>query len=106
MSRESWRRTYDFDPETSRQAPLAAGQFTRPDEARLRGGDVDVVRRLRPRLGDGGDRPGILRARYTPASCREDERHWLLVEDDCVLHATVARLQLGARTDAVGSERR
>ena len=43
--------------------PGAAEERARPHAARLRGRDVDAVRRLRPRLGHRRDRPGVLGAR-------------------------------------------
>src|SRR4029079_12664860 len=98
-----WRFvSHDVDSEAARPSPFTAGQRPRPNETRLRGRDVAAVRGLRTRLRDGGDRSGVLRARHSSAPRREDERHRLLVEDDRVLHAPVAWLQLRAWTDAVG----
>ena len=48
--------------ETSGRPPEPAAEQARPHAARLRGRDVDAVRRLRPRLGHRGDRAGVLGA--------------------------------------------
>jgi hypothetical protein len=49
--------------------------------ARLRGPDLDAVRRLRPRLDLGGDHPGLLGARHRAAPRGQALGHRLLVED-------------------------
>ena len=67
---------------------------------RLRGRDVDAVRRVRPRLRHRRAGPGAVGARPATPPRREDERHRLLVEDDRVLPEAVARLQRRARSHA------
>ena len=63
------------------------------------------MRRLRTRFGDCRAGARGVGARAAAASCCEDERHRLLVENDGVFHEAVARLQQRARTHAVGDDR-
>ena len=86
--------------------PSLAAEQARPHRARLRGRDVDAVRRLRPRLGHRRDRARLLRARHAAAHGRQAVGHRLLVEDADVLRLRRARLQLGARPHAGHRDRR
>ena len=81
-------------------------QHARLHAPRLRRRDLDAVRRLRPRLDLGGDRPGVLRPRRRAASRREAVRYRLLVEDADLLPRQLARLQQRPRPDAVGADGR
>ena len=73
---------------------------------RLRGLDLDLVRRLRPRLDHCRHHRGLFRALGRAAPGGEDLRHRLLVEDADLFPRQLARLQLGARPHAVGADRR
>ena len=63
------------------QAPSSGPQEERGrlHAPRLRGQDLDPVRRLRPRLDHGRDHPGLLRARHPAAPRGQALRHRLLV---------------------------
>ena len=96
--------TYIAKPKFHHPAP--AEERARLYPSRLRGLDLDAVRRLRPRLDLGRDHRGLLRARDRAASRREAFRHRLLVEDADLFPRQVARLQFGARPHALGADRR
>ena len=103
----SWSgASHAVTPETGRRPPEPAPQQARPHAARLRGGDVHAVRRLRPRLGDRRHRARVLRARHAAAHDRQAVGHRLLVEDADLLRQRRARLQLGARAHAGHRHRR
>ena len=85
--------------------PGAAEERARLHPPRLRGLDLDAVRRLRPRLDPGA----IIEACFEldrAAPRGQDFRHRLLVEDADLFPRQFARLQLGARPHAVGADRR
>ena len=87
--------------------PSLADQRARADPPRLRGRDVDAVRRLRPRLDHRRDRRAPSGScRLPPAHDRQALRHRLLVEDTDLLRQRRARLQLGARPHALHRHRR
>ena len=98
------RMTYLAKPKLHH--PTLPTQQARLHAARLRRQDLDAVRRLRPRLDLGGDRPGLLGARHRAAPRRQALGHRLLVEDARLLPRRLARLQHRARPHAVGADRR
>ncbi|KMS30329.1 hypothetical protein FE79_14930, partial [Staphylococcus aureus] len=65
------------------EIPSSGPEEERPrlHASRLRGQDLDAVRRLRPRLDHGLDHRGLLRALDRTAPGCEDFGHRLLVED-------------------------
>src|SRR6266540_1971291 len=102
-SQTTWRRcSRDFHYQAAGSASRAAQEYARLHGARLRGSDVDAVRRLRPRLRDGRTGSGMLGAGAATAPRGQDERHRLLVQDYGLLHETIARLQQRAWADALG----
>ncbi len=64
------------------------------------------MRRLRPRLGHGGHRPLVLRARNAAPHDRQAVGDRLLVEDAHLLRGRRPRLQLGPRPHALHRHRR
>ena len=96
--------TYLAKPQAA--PPHPAGQQARLHPARLRGQDLDPVRRLRPRLDLGGAGAGLLGARHRAAPGRQAVGHRLLVEDARLLPRRLARLQHRARAHALGADRR
>ena len=78
----------------------------RADAPRLRGRDVDALRRLRPRHRHRVDHRGDLGSRDPPGAARQAVGNRLLVEDDRVLRERRARLQRRARPHAVRRDRR
>ena len=76
--------------QTEGPPPGCCRERARAHAPRLRGRDVDAVRRLRPRLDHGGDHPGVLGARHSRrTSVAKLSRHRLLVEDDGLLRERV-----------------
>ena len=78
---EEGRRRVTYIAKPRLHHPTADQEQGRLHPARLRGRDLDAVRRLRPRFDLGGHHPGLLGAGHRAAPRRQAVGHRLLVED-------------------------
>ena len=104
--KRSARTHHDLHHQAEIPSPGAAEKRARLHPPRLRGHDLDAVRRLRPRLDHRRDHRGLLRTGDRAAPRRQDFRHRLFVQDHRLFPRRFARLQLGAWPHAVGADRR
>jgi 2-oxoglutarate ferredoxin oxidoreductase subunit alpha len=95
----------DLHRQAKASPPPAAAQRAGLHAPGLRGQGLDPVRRLRSRLHIGGDHPGLLRSRSSPASPGQAFRDRLLVEDSRLLPRRLPRLQQCPRAHAFGADR-
>ncbi len=91
----------------ARQASSAAqNQSHRLDRARLSRRQDHPVRGLRPQCDFRAHHRCHVRNGRAARARNQAQRHWLFVEEPGVLHEPLAQLQRGARTHAVGGDRR